>query len=176
MILAMVKISIPDYIIQPWHQWLLYAAILWLAVAVNVFGSRFVPLFSKFIREFAVRFGYPAFRFGEDSDRGRSAVYFSLTSLTATIITILVCAAPNFQKASWVFGDVTDASGWDNKGLLFLLCLLNNAYGFMGTDAGAHLSEEIPNPMVNVPKVIVMPVIIGLITSKFSHLVSRREP
>ncbi|OQU95641.1 hypothetical protein CLAIMM_01823 [Cladophialophora immunda] len=140
MILAMVKISIPDYVIHPWHQWLLYAVILWLAVAINVFGSRFVPLFSKFI------------------------LYFSLTSLTATIITILVCAAPNFQKASWVFGDITDASGWDTKGLLFLLCLLNNAHGFMGTDAGAHLSGEIPNPMVNVPKAIVMPVIIGLIT------------
>src|ERR1700744_234085 len=69
------------------------------------------------------------------SDCCGRTVYFSLTSLCATIITILACAAPNFQKASWVFGDTTGNSGWDNKGLLFLLCLLNNAYGFMGTDA-----------------------------------------
>ncbi|KAI1622209.1 amino acid transporter [Exophiala viscosa] len=141
MILAMVKITNTDYTIQPWHQYLIYAAILWLAAAINIFGSRFVPLFSNFI------------------------LYFSLATLVATIITILGCAAPKFQKASWVFGDTTNSTGWDNKGLLFILCLLNNAYGFMGTDAGAHLAEEIPNPMVNVPKVIVMPVFIGLITT-----------
>lgn len=47
MILAMVKISDPEYSIQPWQQWLLYAAILWLAVGINVLGSSYVPLFSK---------------------------------------------------------------------------------------------------------------------------------
>jgi hypothetical protein len=35
------------------------------------------------------------------------------------------------------------------------LCLLNNKYGFMGTDAGAHLAEEVPSPSINAPKVIV---------------------
>ena len=155
----MVKISIPDYIIQPWHQWLIYAAILWLAVAINIFGSRFVPMFSSFIRKNKC---IPSSEYSANI----AAVYFSLTSLVVTIVTILACASPNYQNRSWVFGDTTNSTGWENKGLLFILCLLNNAYGFMGTDAGAHLSEEIPNPMVNVPKVIVMPVIIGLITSE----------
>ena len=84
-----------------------------------------------------------------------TAVYFSLASLFATLATILYCAAPRFQRSSWVFGETTNATGWNNKGLLFVLCLLNNAYGFLGTDAGAHMAEEIPQPKVNVPKVIV---------------------
>jgi choline transport protein len=39
--------------------------------------------------------------------------------------------------------------------MLMALCLLNNTYGFMGTDAGAHLAEEVPSPSINAPKVIV---------------------
>lgn len=150
MILAMAKIANPEYNIQSWQQWLLYAATLWLAVAINVVGGQYIPLFSKFTRKY-----YSRTYICKDHAVEYFAVYFSLTSLVVTISTILACAAPNFQKASWVFADTTNSTGWNNKGLLLILCLLNNAYGFMGTDAGAHLAEEIPNPMVNVPKVIV---------------------
>jgi choline transport protein len=51
MVLAMVRISIPEYTVQPWHQWLCYTAVLWLAVSINIFGSRFLPDFNKFIRK-----------------------------------------------------------------------------------------------------------------------------
>jgi amino acid transporter len=94
-------------------------------------------------------------RLAESMTESVAAVYFSLATLLATVVTILACATPNFQTSSWVFGDTSNSTGWQNPGLLFVLCLLNNAYGFLGTDAGAHLSEEIPNPMVNVPKAIV---------------------
>lgn len=151
MILAMVKIWKPEYNIQPWQQWILYASILWSAVGINVFGSRYVPLFSKYLRTLA---NLSEFR---QSYLLTDIVYLSLTSLIVTISTLLACAAPDFERASWVFGDTTNSTGWNNKGLVFILCLLNNAYGFMGTDAGAHMSEEIPRPMVNVPKVIVSP-------------------
>jgi choline transport protein len=72
-----------------------------------------------------------------------------------TIVTILVCAAPDFQSSVWVFADTTNSNRSYDKGFLFIFCLLNNTYGFMGTDAGAHLAEEIPSPSINAPKVIV---------------------
>jgi choline transport protein len=82
-------------------------------------------------------------------------VYFSLTTYFVTIITILACAAPNFRSGTWVFSDTTNSTGWDNNGLAFIFCTMNALYGYLGLDAGAHLCEEIPNPTVNVPKVIV---------------------
>ncbi|OCL14730.1 hypothetical protein AOQ84DRAFT_384511 [Glonium stellatum] len=137
MVLAMVQLCVEDYTICPWHQWLCYVAILWLAVALNIFGTRFLPAFNQFI----------------------------LSTLLMTIVTILVCAAPRFQSSVWVFADTTNSNQSYNKGFLLILCLLNNTYGFMGTDAGAHLAEEIPSPSINAPKVIVYPVIIGLVTA-----------
>lgn len=83
------------------------------------------------------------------------AVFTSLATLVVTIITIVACAAPNYKSTSWVFGSTNAANKSWSKGTLFLLCLLNNIYGFLGIDAGAHMSEEIPNPRVNSPKVIV---------------------
>ena len=81
------------------------------------------------------------------------------------MITIMSCAAPNFANAKYVFSDTTNSTGWPNDGLAFLLCIMNALYGFLGADCGAHLCEEIPNPTVNVPKVIMYPVAIGLATS-----------
>lgn len=71
---------------------------------------------------------------------------------------MLTCAAPNYQSSAWVFRDTSNTTGWDSDGLAFILCILNALYGFLGTDAGAHMCEEIPNPTVNVPKVIVCTV------------------
>jgi choline transport protein len=84
-----------------------------------------------------------------------SAVYFSLTLLAATIITLLACASPTYQTAQFVFTDTTNSTGWPNDGFAFILCMLNALYGYLGVDCGAHLCEEIPSPTVNVPKVIV---------------------
>jgi choline transport protein len=116
-------------------------------------------------------------------------VYFSVSTLLVTILVILVCAAPNYQSSVWVFTDTTNLNRSYDKSFLFVLCLLNNTYGFMGTDAGAHLAEEIPSPSTNAPKVMVRiphslyncvyictnsekiyPVIIGLVTGKIPIL------
>ena len=52
MMLGMVTMWHPDYEIKNWHQWLCYAAVVWLAVAVNVFASKLIPLFNKFISQY----------------------------------------------------------------------------------------------------------------------------
>lgn len=79
-------------------------------------------------------------------------------------MTILAGAAPNYQSSAWVFTDTTNLNHSYDKGFLFILSLLNNTYGFMGADAGAHLAEEMPSPSINAPKVMVYPIVIGLVT------------
>jgi choline transport protein len=38
-------------------------------------------------------------------------------------------------------------------------------YSFLGSDCGAHMCEEIPNPAKNVPRVMLYPLIMGLLTA-----------
>lgn len=104
-----------------------------------------------------------------------------MATLVVTTITMLFCSYPNYNSARWVFTDNTISSGWESHSLAWVLCFVNNLYGFLGTDAGVHMTEEIPNPTVTAPKVIVgilaipssrecanrtqiYPVIIGLAT------------
>ncbi len=54
---------------------------------------------------------------------------------------------------------------WRSDGFAFMLAIGNGVYSFLGTDCGAHLCEEIPNPGKNVPKVIMYPIAMGLITA-----------
>ncbi|KAK5122246.1 hypothetical protein LTR85_004156 [Meristemomyces frigidus] len=46
-----------------------------------------------------------------------------------------------------------------------MLAISNAVYSFLGSDCGAHLCEEIPNPAKNVPRVILYPLLVGMITA-----------
>lgn len=175
MILGCVALCWEDYVIENWHVYLVFVLITWIAVSLNIFCSRLLPLWNNFISKSALIATQSVFLI-------LSQVYFSLVLLLASIITLLACASPNYQSAQDVFTDMTNSTGWPNDGFAFVLCLLNALYGYLGVDCGAHLCEEIPNPTANVPKVIVgtknsvgdefadsmqmYPVIIGFITSK----------
>ena len=50
MVLASVTLWYPGYTIQHWQQWLVFVAIVWLAVAINVFASGLIPAFNEMIR------------------------------------------------------------------------------------------------------------------------------
>lgn len=102
-------------------------------------------------------------------------VYFSITLLVTTFITILACAAPNYAPASEVFVQITNSTGWSNDGFAFILCIVNALYGFLGADCGAHLCEEIPNPTVNVPKVIVSALSLELSPNRSSDNALTKE-
>jgi choline transport protein len=141
MTLAIVTLWYPDYEIKSWHQWLVYVGIIWLAVALNVFGSRLIPIYNQFIFVLAV------------------------LTLSVTTVVLLVCNRNNYPSASWIFTDTTNLTGWPSDGFAFMLSISNAVYSFLGTDCGAHLCEEIHNPGLNVPKIILYPIVIGLITA-----------
>ena len=148
MVLAIIQLCVEEYISYPWHQWICYVVVLWLAVVINVFGTRFLPAFNRCLRKWKEYRGIkPLLTIYQ--------VYFSVSTLFITIVVILVCAAPNYQSSAWVFADTTNLNKSYDKRFLFMFCLLNNTYGFMGIDAGPQLSEEIPSPSINAPKVIV---------------------
>ncbi|KAJ5731596.1 uncharacterized protein N7483_006104 [Penicillium malachiteum] len=141
LILPIVILWYPDYEIHNWQQWLVYIGIVWLAVALNTWGSQLLPLYNRF--NFLV----------------------ACITLTATTITLFVCSRNNHAAPKWTFGDVTNGTGWQSEGFAFLLAISNAVYAFLGTDCGAHVCEEIHDPTRNTPKIILYPILMGLVTA-----------
>lgn len=141
MVLDIVLIWYPGYAFQHWHQYLIYVAIIWLAIAINVFASRLLPLFNKLV------------------------FILSVFTLAGTTITLFVVSRQDHARLSSVFADTKTHSGWKSDGLGFMLSVSNAVFAFLGSDCGAHLCEEIANPSRNVPIVIVFPLVVGLITA-----------
>lgn len=139
MILSIVKLWLPGYEIQRWQQWLVYCALIWLAIGLNVFGSSYIPLFNQMIFVLAV------------------------LTLSATTIALLVCSRNRYPSGTWVFSDTTNSTGWPSDGFAFILSVSNAVYAFLGSDCGAHLCEEIKNPGKTVPGVMLYPLVMGLL-------------
>ena len=140
LLLELVGVWYPDFNSQHWPQYLIYVALIWLAVAFNVLTSGMIPFYNKLI------------------------FVLSVVTLSATTITLFVVGRHHHASGSFLFTDTTTRSGW-NDGFAFVLAVSNAVYSFLGSDCGAHLCEEIPNPAKNVPKVILYPLVMGLMTA-----------
>lgn len=131
----------PEYEYTHWQQYLVAVLFMWMAAGLNIFGHHVIPLFNKLIS------------------------YLAVLVLLATTVVLFICGRHNHAPASWMFGDISTSTGWSNQGLTFLLAVVNAVFSFLGSDAGAHMCEEIPNPGRNVPRVIVFPLIGGFLTA-----------
>ncbi|EYB29088.1 hypothetical protein FG05_11111 [Fusarium graminearum] len=140
MILDIVSAWHPDWNQERWHQYLIYVALIWIATSANIFMSRWIPLFNKMV------------------------FVLSVLTLSATTITLFV-VTKNHASSEFIFKDTTNRTGWSSDGFAFMLAVGNAVYAFLGSDCGAHLCEEIPNPAKNVPKVMIYPLLMGLLTA-----------
>ncbi|GKU04897.1 amino acid transporter [Fusarium langsethiae] len=140
MILDIVGAWHPDWDQKRWHQYLIYVALIWIATSANIFMSRWIPLFNKMV------------------------FVLSVLTLSATTITLFV-VTKNHASSKFIFTDTTNRTGWSSDGFAFMLAVGNAVYAFLGSDCGAHLCEEIPNPARNVPKVMIYPLLMGLFTA-----------
>ncbi|KAI5860925.1 amino acid/polyamine transporter I [Durotheca rogersii] len=139
LVLNIVALLHPDFEPQPWHQFLMYLAFTLLAFAINAFGTRLLPLITK------------------------AALLWSLAGFVIVSITILACAAPDFQSGAFVYGRFTNEVGWPD-GIAWLLGLLQGAFSLTGFDAVAHMIEEIPQPQVRGPRIMLACIGIGVAT------------
>ncbi|KAG7409212.1 Choline transport protein [Fusarium oxysporum f. sp. rapae] len=140
MILDIVGAWHPDWGQKRWHQYLIYVALIWIATAANIFTAQLIPLFNKIV------------------------FILSVLTLSATTITLFV-VTKDHASAEFIFTDTTNRTGWSSDGFAFMLAVGNAVYAFLGSDCGAHLCEEIPNPAKNVPKVMIYPLLMGLLTA-----------
>ncbi|KAL9599546.1 MAG: hypothetical protein Q9219_003790 [cf. Caloplaca sp. 3 TL-2023] len=125
----------PDYQFERWHGTLLFWAVILLGVFVNTVMLSVLPKLEGVILIIHV-LGF----FG--------------------ILIPLVYMAPHGTAAD-VFTTFINGGGWKTTGLSFFVGLTGNVFAFLGTDAAIHMSEEIANASVNVPRSMLTSILLN---------------
>ncbi|CCX34321.1 Similar to Uncharacterized amino-acid permease C1039.01; acc. no. Q9US40 [Pyronema omphalodes CBS 100304] len=136
MILNIESLMHPGFVADPWHNFLMYLAIMTMAFLMNVFANGILPHLNK------------------------AALVWSILGLFIVMIAVLSCAAPNFRDAGEVFGGVLNETEWPT-GIAWSLGLLQGTLCLLGYDSPARMAEEIPNPQKNVPRTMIGCVVLG---------------
>ena len=139
LILGVISFENASYQPQRWHQFLIYLGYTFAAFLVNASLTRLLPIITK------------------------AAFIWSVLGFVVISITVLACASPNYQRGSFVYRDFINETGWPN-GLAWQLGLLQGALGLTGFDAVAHMIEEIPQPQLEGPKIMLHCISIGMFT------------
>ncbi|KAF4634826.1 hypothetical protein G7Y89_g3275 [Cudoniella acicularis] len=132
---AMVTQSNPDFSMTAWQLTFLYWATLLLCVAVNTVLSRALPILE--------------------------IVILILHLLGFFAILIPMAYLPAHNSASEVFTTWINAGGWNTQALSFFIGLQANAVAFGGADGAIHMSEEIKGATINVPRAMILSVVIN---------------
>ncbi|KAA8643358.1 uncharacterized protein ATNIH1004_010126 [Aspergillus tanneri] len=139
LIAGIVSAVYPDFVWQRWQQFLIYVAYTALAFVVNAFMNSVLPIIY------------------------RGAFAWSIGGFVLVSITVLACASPDYHSAYFVFCDFVNQTGWPD-GVAWLLGLLQGGLGVTAFDAVAHMIEEVPQPSIRGPKIMVTCVGIGTFT------------
>ena len=116
LVLGIVAMYDLNFTPQPWQQFLIYIAYNLVAMLLNAFALRLLPLINK------------------------SAIIWSISGFVVISITILACASPNYNSADLVFRQFQNETNWPD-GIAWLLGLLQAGLGLTGFDATAHMIE-----------------------------------
>ncbi|KAL8898221.1 MAG: hypothetical protein Q9207_006820 [Kuettlingeria erythrocarpa] len=126
---GLISLSNPNYVPQQWHGTLLVIAAVVIAIAINIFLSKTLPIAEWFI------------------------LVLHVAGLFAIIIPLLVMAPKNSAKVALL--DISNNAGWSSTGTSFMIGLLTVLSSMMGFDCAVHMSEEVHNASETVPKAIL---------------------
>lgn len=76
------------------------------------------------------------------------------------ILVPLVYLAPHSSPQE-VFGVFANAGGWPTQGVSFFVGIVGLVFAFIGTDGAVHISEEVRNAAVVVPRSMILSVLIN---------------
>ncbi|KAK4945103.1 hypothetical protein LTR10_015529 [Elasticomyces elasticus] len=149
-VVQMYGVTHADFVAKPWHVFVVYLIVTWLACFMVCCFNRAMPYMTQ-VGIFLILAGF--------------------------LITVIVCAAmpgrggrPPHATSSFVWTEWNADIGYSG-GLTFLLGMLNGAFAVGTPDVTTHLAEEIPNPQRKVPQAIFWQMAIGFVTG-FLYLVS----
>ncbi|KAK6207177.1 hypothetical protein LQW54_007378 [Pestalotiopsis sp. IQ-011] len=122
---AMIEVLQPDFVFENWHLTLLMLAFIVVTVVFNTLGARVLPAL-----ETASLFGH-------------------IGGFFVVMIALLVlCPKASAQE---VFTDFQSSSGW-SVGSAYLISQVTVMYCNLGSDSVVHISEEVQDASLIVPK------------------------
>ena len=132
---GLIILTDPTYKPHAWHSVMLFWGVILFGVSVNTVISSWLPQFEGLILILHI-FGFFAILFP------------------------LVILGPHAEPSE-VFQIFINGGKWPTDGLSFFVGLLGNVYAFFGADGAIHMSEEIQNAAVVVPKAIVFSIVLN---------------
>ncbi|PYH97065.1 GABA permease [Aspergillus ellipticus CBS 707.79] len=126
MIQGLVVLTFETYNPERWHVSMIYWALVGLATALNLWGSRLFSLVET------------------------ASLVIHVVGFIVILIVMWVCA-PSKHNASFVFATFLNSTGWSSNGLSWCLGMLSSCYVLTGYDGAIHLCEEMANPATAVP-------------------------
>lgn len=140
----MYSIYHPDYVPQRYQIFIAFLVITWSDLCLVLFGQKVLAKAASMMGSLLV-------------------ILFCITTLVCAIMPSQTGAG--YASHSFVWTDFQNLTGWNSKGLVFLMGILNGAYAIGTPDGVCHLCEEIPNPKRNIPYGVLAQMTTGSITT-----------
>lgn len=129
MIQGLLVLTNEQYEFQRWHGTLLVVAITAFCIIFNTVLAKRLPMVEGMI------------------------LCIHILGFFGVLIPLWVFAPLNSPTV--VFTEFLNLGGWDTKGLSFFVGLLSPVYTLIGADSAVHMSEEIRNASLVLPKAIM---------------------
>ncbi|KUJ11509.1 choline transport protein [Mollisia scopiformis] len=124
-----------SYFPQRYQETLIFWAVILLAIFVNVVVSPALPKIEGFI------------------------LIIHILGFFAVLIPLVYLGPRGNTKE--IFTTFLNGGNWPTQGLSFFIGLAGNAVAFIGADGAVHMSEEIKNPRMNVPRAMIAGIFIN---------------
>lgn len=129
MIQGLLVLTDPQYIFVRWHGTLLVIALSAFCIIFNTVLAKRLPMVEGII------------------------LCIHILGFAGVLIPLWVLAPLNSPRL--VFTEFLNLGGWDTKGLSFFVGLFAPVYSLIGADSTVHMSEEIKDASLVVPKAIM---------------------
>ncbi|KAK0269392.1 hypothetical protein LTR35_014881 [Friedmanniomyces endolithicus] len=135
LIQALIAIGNPAYAAPAWQGWLLVVAVTLICVFFNIFAEPLLPHMQNL---------------------------FLPVYVGAFIATVAVmCALCPHVDAYTALIEVTNEGGWSSSGLALMVGQISAIFALGGSDAAAHMSEEVRDAGLSVPRAMIGSILLN---------------
>ncbi|KAF1995504.1 choline transport protein [Amniculicola lignicola CBS 123094] len=127
-----------------WHIFVCYLVIIWLCVAILLFGNRLLPRINSVL------------------------MFLVIGGWFVTLIVVGVMSTQggrSHASSDFVWKKWQNNTGYTSDGLVFVLGMLNGFFAIGTPDCTTHMSEEIKEPEHNIPKAMVIQMMSSFLTT-----------
>lgn len=135
MIQGLLVLNEPDYVFEQWHGTLLVIAITAFSIIFNTFLAKRLPSVEGMV------------------------LIIHVLGFFGVLVPLWILAPRN--DAGQVFTEFLNLGGWETNGVSFMVGLLAPVYTLIGADSAVHMSEEIKDASIVLPRAIMWAALVN---------------